>query len=203
MTREEEARLIQRVRKGDADAFEPLMREHQTMVYNLALRLLKNETDAWDASQEAFLKAYTSLGDFRGESRFSGWLYRLTSNICIDMLRRQKRLAETSLQTEDEDGEELTLSIPDERFSPEKIMEQHELRRAVQSALDELTDDCRTIIILREMGGLSYEELADTLHIEAGTVKSRLNRARKKLCAILMKNGNIYPDDASNQRGEV
>ena len=203
MTREEEMRLIQRVREGDADAFEPLMREHQSMVYNLALRLLKNETDAWDASQEAFLKAYTSIGDFRGESRFVGWLYRLTSNICIDMLRRQKRLAETSLNTENEDGEELTLAIPDERYSPETVLERNELRRAVNAALGELTDDCRTILVLREMGGLSYEELADTLHIESGTVKSRLNRARKKLCAVLLKNGNFCPDDASNQRGEV
>ena len=90
MTREEESAVIARVLAGDADAFEPLVREHQTNVYRLALRLLGNEADAADAAQDAFLKAYTSLGSFRGESRFSVWLYRLTNNVCIDALRRRK-----------------------------------------------------------------------------------------------------------------
>ena len=203
MTREEETLLLRRVQEGDAEAFEPLVREHQTMVYNLALRLLKNETDAWDASQEAFLKAYTSLRDFRGESRFSGWLYRLTSNVCLDMLRRQKHRSEVSLTAEAEDGEDISFELPDERYAPETVLEQRELRRSVQEALDTLPEDCRTIIILREMGGLSYEELARTLRLEPGTVKSRLNRARKKLCAALVNSGNFSSRDASNERGEV
>ena len=106
MTKDEEKGYIERVLAGDESAYEPLVTENQTKVYRLALRILKNEADAEDAAQEAFLKAYTSLADFRGGSRFSVWLYRLTNNICIDMLRKSKRAVIVSLQTEDDDGEE-------------------------------------------------------------------------------------------------
>ena len=99
MTKDEEKGYIERVLAGDESAYEPLVTENQTKVYRLALRILKNEADAEDAAQEAFLKAYTSLADFRGDSRFSVWLYRLTNNICIDMLRKNKRAVIVSLQT--------------------------------------------------------------------------------------------------------
>ena len=114
MTKDEEKGYIERVLAGDESAYEPLVTENQTKVYRLALRILKNEADAEDAAQEAFLKAYTSLADFRGDSRFSVWLYRLTNNICIDMLRKNKRAVIVSLQTEDDDGEETEIAIPDE-----------------------------------------------------------------------------------------
>lgn len=118
MTKDEEKGYIERVLAGDESAYEPLVTENQTKVYRLALRILKNEADAEDAAQEAFLKAYTSLADFRGDSRFSVWLYRLTNNICIDMLRKNTRAVIVSLQTEDDDGEETEIAIPDERYSP-------------------------------------------------------------------------------------
>ena len=102
MTKDEEKGYIERVLAGDESAYEPLVTENQTKVYRLALRILKNETDAEDAAQEAFLKAYTSLADFRGDSRFSVWLYRLTNNICIDMLRKNKRAVIVPLPTEDD-----------------------------------------------------------------------------------------------------
>ena len=114
MTKDEEKGYIERVLAGDESAYEPLVTENQTKVYRLALRILKNEADAEDAAQEAFLKAYTSLADFRGDSRFSVWLYRLTNNICIDMLRKNTRAVIVSLQTEDDDGEETEIAIPDE-----------------------------------------------------------------------------------------
>ena len=114
MTKDEEKGYIERVLAGDESAYEPLVTENQTKVYRLALRILKNEADAEDAAQEAFLKAYTSLADFRGDSRFSVWLYRLTNNICIDMLRKNKRAVIVSLQTEDDDGEETEIVIPDD-----------------------------------------------------------------------------------------
>ena len=104
MTREEEQSLIRRVLDGDADAFEPLVLENQTRVYNLALRILGNETDAWDAAQDAFLKAYTALKYLRGDSRFSVWLYRLTNNVCLDILRRRRRRPEMSLSAGEEDS---------------------------------------------------------------------------------------------------
>ena len=128
MTKDEEKGYIERVLAGDESAYEPLVTENQTKVYRLALRILKNEADAEDAAQEAFLKAYTSLADFRGDSRFSVWLYRLTNNICIDMLRKNTRAVIVSLQTEDDDGEETEIAIPDERYSPERLA--HGARRA-------------------------------------------------------------------------
>ena len=191
MTKDEEKGYIERVLAGDESAYEPLVTENQTKVYRLALRILKNEADAEDAAQEAFLKAYTSLADFRGDSRFSVWLYRLTNNICIDMLRKNKRAVIVSLQTEDDDGEETELAIPDERYSPERLAERAADRDAVRSALASLPDDCREILALRESAGLSYDEIAAALSLEVGTVKSRLNRARKKSCGSEELSGDL------------
>lgn len=199
MTKDEEKGYIERVLAGDERAYEPLVTENQTKVYRLALRILKNEADAEDAAQETFLKAYTSLADFRGDSRFSVWLYRLTNNICIDMLRKNKRAVIVSLQTEDDDGEETELAIPDERYSPERLAERAADRDAVRAALASLPDDCREILALRESAGLSYDEIAAALSLEAGTVKSRLNRARKKLCAALLESGNFSDRFPSKQ----
>ena len=200
MTREEELQIIAQVLAGDKNAYEPLVLEHQTRIYNLSLRILGNETDAWDAAQEAFLRAYTNLADFRGESRFGVWLYRLTNNICLDILRKQKRRPAVSLDAmENEDGENETLQIPDERFSPQEELEKKELRAAVSRAMDQLPEEYRQILSLREIGGLSYEELAGILNLETGTVKSRLNWARKKLCALLLRDGNFSISESSNK----
>ena len=200
MTREEELQIIAQVLAGDKNAYEPLVLEHQTRIYNLALRILGNETDAWDAAQEAFLRAYTNLADFRGESRFGVWLYRLTNNICLDILRKQKRRPAVSLDAmESEDGENETLQIPDERFSPQAELEKKELRAAVSRAMNQLPEEYRQILSLREIGGLSYVELAGILNLETGTVKSRLNRARKKLCALLLRDGNFSVPESSNK----
>lgn len=203
MTKDEEKGYIERVLAGDESAYEPLVTENRTKVYRLALRILKNEADAEDAAQEAFLKAYTSLADFRGESRFSVWLYRLTNNICIDMLRKSKRALLVPLHAEDKNGEETELFIPDERYSPDRLAERAADRAAVRSALAALPDDCREILALRESAELSYEEIAATLSIEIGTVKSRLNRARKKLCEALMESGNFSDRFPSKQRKGV
>ena len=200
MTREEESALIAAVLAGDTESFSPLVEEYQDRVFRLALRLLGNEADAADAAQDAFVRAYTSLGSFRGDSRFSVWLYRLTNNICIDLLRRRKRQDAVPLQSEDEEGEETELALPDERFSPERILERTEDVRAVREAIAALPEDCREILVMREIGGLSYEELARVLSLEPGTVKSRLNRARKKLCALLMESGNFSVPGPSNKR---
>ena len=141
MTKEEELSLIRRVLAGDTDAFEPLVTENQTKAFHLACRLLGNETDAADAVQDAFVKAYTALGDFRGDSRFSVWLYRLVNNVCIDMLRRRKRQETVPLQTKDADGEETELPIPDERWDPETLAERAADREAVRAAMAALPAD--------------------------------------------------------------
>lgn len=200
MTREEELEIILKVRAGDTDAFEALVLEHQNKVYSLALRMVGNEEDARDMAQEAFIRAFNSLASFRGESKFSVWLYRLTSNICIDFLRGRAKRRTVSLNWEDEDGEEGELEIPDERFSPEARLERTELRESVRRGLDSLSPEYREILLLREINGLSYDEISRALNLEEGTVKSRIFRARKKLSEFLIREGNIPGSIASNER---
>ena len=195
MTRDEELRLIERVLQVDTNAFEPLVLENQQRVYTVALRITGNEADAWDAAQEAFLRAYRSLKDFRGESRFSTWLYKLAGSAASDLLRRRRDAQLVSLQDEEESLQE----IPDERFEPETELEKKELRENVRRALALLPADYRRILTLRELGGLSYEELADELGLEPGTVKSRLSRARQKLCTLLTRDGNFSAPTASKK----
>lgn len=202
MTREEEYAVIRRVCAGDTDAFEALVTAYQKQVYNLALRTVGNEEDAADMTQEAFLRAYRSLGSFRGDSKFSVWLYRLTMNICIDFLRSRGRRPTVSLTAADEDEEPQELDVADDRFDPVQSLERAELRRAVQRGLASLPEDYRRILMLRELSGLSYAEIGQVLRLEEGTVKSRLFRARKKLCDFLRKDGNL-PDSfpSNNMKG--
>ena len=204
MTADEEKRVIERVCAGETEAFEALVLAHQKNVYNLALKMLGSEEDAADVSQEAFFKAYTALDSFRGDCRFSVWLYRLTSNLCLDLLRRKKRRNEVPLNVRDpETGEDAQPEIPDERFAPEALAEKRALHEALRGGLASLPDGDRQILTLREIGALSYEEIASSLSLELGTVKSRLFRARKKLCAYLVKTGNFSDDAASKERKEV
>ena len=178
------------------------MTAYQKQVYNLALRTVGNEEDAADMTQEAFLRAYRSLGSFRGDSKFSVWLYRLTTNICIDFLRSRGRRPTVSLTAADEDEEPQELDVADNRFDPVQSLERAELRRAVQRGLASLPEDYRRILMLRELSGLSYAEIGQVLRLEEGTVKSRLFRARKKLCDFLRKDGNL-PDSfpSNNMKG--
>ncbi|MGI5977391.1 MAG: sigma-70 family RNA polymerase sigma factor [Candidatus Limivicinus sp.] len=199
MTREQEASVIREVLDGDVNAFEILVREYEKNVYNLAVRMTGNSEDAADMSQEAFIKAYNSLSSFRGDSKFSVWLYRIVSNVCLDFLRSRGRKPTVSLSAENDDGEEVELDISDETQSPEKLLSRSMTRDAVRRGLAALPHDHREILLLREIQGMSYEEIADTLELEVGTVKSRIFRARKKLCAFLIKDGNI-PEYVSSRK---
>ena len=202
MTREQEAAVIQAVLDGDVNEYEALVKEYEKNVYNLALRMTGNSEDAADMAQEAFIKAYNSLTAFRGDSKFSVWLYRIVSNVCLDFLRSRSRKQTVSLSTENDDGEEVELDIADETHSPEQLLDRSLTRDAVRRGLAALPPDHREILLLREIQGLSYEEIADVLGLEAGTVKSRIFRARKKLCSFLIKDGNI-PEfvSSSKERG--
>jgi len=201
MTREQEAAAVRRVLDGDLSAFEELVAAYEKQVYNLALRMTDNPQDAEDMAQEAFLKAYRNLSQYRGESKFSVWLYRIVSNVCLDYLRAQKRRSATSLSVEDEDGEETQLDLPDESGSPEQLLERKLTREAVQRGLQSLGEEQRQILLLREIQGLSYEEIGLVLQLEPGTVKSRIFRARKKLCAFLLADGNIPESYTSTKQG--
>ena len=200
MTREEERAVILQVQQGDANAFEALVTAYQKQVYSLALRTVGNPEDAADLSQEAFLRAYRSIGSFRGDSKFSVWLYRLTTNICIDFLRSKGRKPTVSLTMENDDEEVQELDVADDRFDPEENFQRAELQRAVQRGLNTLPEEFRTILILRELEGMSYAEIGEILHLEEGTVKSRLVRARSRLCDFLKQDGNLPDSYASKTR---
>ena len=191
MTREQEYLIVQRVLEGDTNAFEELVLEYEKKVYSVALRMLNNSEDAADMTQEAFIKAYNSLSGFRGDSKFSVWLTRIVSNLCLDFMRSRNRRPTVSLSMEDEDGEDVQLDIADSSQSPEELLERSLTRESVRRGLQSLPEDYREILLLREIQGLSYDEIAAALDIEVGTVKSRIFRGRKKLCDYLIKDGNI------------
>ena len=181
MTREQEYLIVQRVLEGDTNAFEELVLEYEKKVYNVALRMLNNSEDAADMTQEGFIKAYNSLSGFRGDSKFSVWLTRIVSNLCLDFMRSRNRRPTVSLSMEDEDGEDVQLDIADTSQSPEQLLERSLTRESVRRGLQSLPEDYREILLLREIQGFSYEEIAGTLDLETGTVKSRIFRARKRL----------------------
>ena len=198
MDRDEEKAAVERARAGDERAFEALVTAYERLVYTLAYQRLRSEEDARDAAQETFVKAWLSLPGFRGESRFSVWLCRIANNVCTDM-QRKRMLPAVSLDDDgDRDGEG-GLDVPDERYSPEAALEKKELWQALRRGLETLPDDYRQALTLRELGGLSYDEIAETLDIDMGAVKSRLYRARKKLCEFLAESGNISADPPSKK----
>ena len=199
----EDREVIEQVLGGDNDAFGLLVEKYQTKVYNLALRMCGNEDDAFDLAQEAFVRAWRNLGSFQFESSFSTWLFRLSSNICLDFLRAKKRRAAVSLTvTDDEDDEETQLAVPDPGKTPEEAVIAAEDRALLTRALNELPADQRQILTLRAINDLSYAEIAEILHLQEGTVKSRLSRARTALRNKLLQIGNKSISDSSvNQKG--
>ena len=190
---------MRRVLEGDVNAFEDLVTEHEKGVYAIAQRMTGNAEDAADMTQETFIKAYNSLSSFRGDSKFSVWLYRIATNVCLDFLRSRSRKPTLSLSVEDDDGEETQMDIADESQSPEQLLERGLTRDAVRRGLKSLSPEYRQILLLREIQGLSYEEIAEALTLEVGTVKSRIFRARKRLCAFLLEDGNIPEFSASGK----
>ena len=199
-----EEQLIRRAQQGDNVAFEELLLLHQKKVYNLCLRMSANPDDALDLSQEAFIKAWRALGQYQFEASFSTWLFRLTSNVCIDFLRRKKRRQETSLtESYDDSDEGAELSVPDAQPGPEQQAMTNETKIELARAMEQLSPEHREILQLRVIEDLQYEQIADILGVRVGTVKSRLARARLSFRKIL-KAGNYF-DSASSEpvEGEV
>ncbi len=198
MTREEEAKIIRAVLDGNVNAFEDLVTEYQKQVYHITLKMTGNEEDAFDLSQETFLKAYRSLSTFRGEAGFGSWLYRMAANLSIDFLRRRKRGGQI-VSLDAEEGERRPAEIPDLSREPQNALERKELREKVRAGLQRLPHEQRLILTLRDVEGFSYQEISDTLKIELGTVKSRIYRARAHLARILTEDGNFLASPASEK----
>lgn len=195
---EQEMALIRRVQAGDQDAFAKLLEAYEKPVYNLCLRMTGNREDAADLTQEAFLKVWRGAAQYQFESSFSTWLYRLTSNVCIDFLRSKKRRQTVSLTVEEEQDGTQELEIADPAPLPEEQVLHSETKREIAAAMEALEEDFRLILTLRLVENLSYEQIADAMDLKVGTVKSRLARARIKLKNILAKNGNIFSSSPSN-----
>lgn len=195
--------LIRRAQRGDADAFEQLLLEHQKNVYNLCYRMAGNPDDAMDLSQETFLRAWRCLDQYQFASAFSTWLYRLCSNICIDFLRRRRRQQTVPLTFEDADGEEHTYAVPDAQPLPEEQVELKLTRETLAAAMAQLLPEHRAVLQLRVVNEMSYEQIADVLDIQIGTVKSRLSRARNQLKKILERGNLSRRASSESMEGEV
>jgi RNA polymerase sigma-70 factor, ECF subfamily len=188
---------IRAARSGGVDAFNLLVEQHQRQVYNVCYRTLGNAEDAADATQEAFLGAYRGIGSFRGAAEgFRPWLLRIAVNACYDQLRRRKRRPAESLEglspSRDSDEETgVADRVPDPAPGPEHEALTSETARGIEVALARLSPDQRLTVVLCDVQGLSYEEAAQVMSVELGTVKSRLSRARAQLRDLLEKAGEL------------
>ncbi len=174
--------LVAQAQSGDVDAFEELVRRYRNDVYALSYHFLRNREEAWDLSQEVFIKAYRSIGGFRGESGFKTWLMRITSNQCKDHLKK-RRVMVVDL------GEEDTEQFAGDEPNAGEQVDARELGRAIDKAVNSLPEIHRTAFVLREYQDLSYQEMADVMQCNIGTVMSRLHHARKKLQQALRDMG--------------
>jgi len=187
----DEQALIAAARRGDAQAFNKLILNYQTIVYNVAYRILHDQDAAADAAQDAFLSAYHALGNFRGGS-FKAWLLRIVTNGCYDQLRAAQRRPTSSLDDLQVDPDH-SLMLVSGSESPEEYALRQDLSRTIQAGLDELPVDQRTTLILSDIQGLSYEEIAQATSVSLGTVKSRLSRGRARLRDYLQGKEELLP----------
>jgi RNA polymerase sigma-70 factor (ECF subfamily) len=197
---EQERRWVDRAKAGDQAAFEALVRAYEKRVFALTLRLCGNPEDAREAAQDAFLAAWQGLAFFRGDASFSTWLYRLTANACTDLLRREQRHASAAGPSMDDEA--LHLDLPASGETPHEAAERAELRQAIETGLQTLPAEFRTVLILRELHQLSYEEIAQVTDVDLGTVKSRISRGRRLLRKFLVETGNFSPPQPSKDAGK-
>lgn len=177
--------LVRRVQAGNTEAFEELVRRYERKVYSVVYRLLGNDQDAAEALQDTFLRAYRFIGKFKFKSSFFTWLYRIATNTSLTKLRQRKSPVVMSLDERLGDDNDLPLEIPDYKYSPEKMMRQRELRQALKEAVDSLPPDYRSVVVLRDLEGLSNEEVSKILKLSVPAVKSRLHRGRLVLRGML------------------
>jgi len=182
--------LVQRVRQDDEAAFEELMRRYEDKSYGLALRLTGSPEDALEVAQDAFFKAYKAIDRFQGSSSFSTWLYAITLNTARNQIRSRNRRGHGVTISMDEDRDDLPRMDPVSRDpSPSEELQERALRQEYEKALDRLSHPFKETILLRDIEGLSYEEIAVTLGVNPGTVKSRISRGRDELRKILSAQG--------------
>lgn len=193
--------LVKKAQKNDLPAFEELVRIYQNKVFALSVHLAGNHNDAQDLAQEAFIRAYRSLGSFRNEADFGTWLHRITVNIWLNSRRKnstRQLVVYLDEPYQDGDGGEIRREIPSEDGDPLQLLEEKEYRSLVWTALAGLTEEHRAVLVLREIEGYSYEEVSQMLGCSLGTVKSRLSRAREvmrhRITELAREAGEVPPD---------
>lgn len=194
----DEKDLIKKAQIGDHLAFESLIETYQKQIYNHAYRMMNNAEDAADLAQDSLVKAFLNIAKFRSDSLFSTWLFRITHNVCLDEIRKRNKV--TILPAE------LQPDVASLDPMPEEIYETKQVQGAILSALDQLTPAHKSVILLRDMEGYSYEEIAEITESTIGSVKSRISRGREQLKAILLKSnliGTKYKQDSSKKVREV
>ncbi len=189
-----EKKLIEQAKQGSNEAFEKLILQYEKSIYGVCLKLLKDEQLAFDAAQEVCVKIWKQLKQFEGNAKLSTWIYRVATNQCLDMIRKNKKQETYALyQTNKETGEEWELEENDVHYDPvQEHIQQLEMKDIVAVALEEVKEDYKKILILRDMEGYSYEEIAQRLTLSIGTVKSRLSRARQAVKTILCQDKEPY-----------
>jgi RNA polymerase sigma-70 factor (ECF subfamily) len=189
----DEAALLAAAQRGDLPAFNQIILHYQSLAYNIAYRLTNDSDVAADAVQDAFIKAYQRLSQYRGGS-FKSWLLRIVTNTCYDALRAQKRRPTAPLDGEEDDDEsEYDSRLIDSHERPEQYAMRQELAVALQAAISQLPPDQRTALVLSDVEGLDYQEIADATGAALGTVKSRLSRARAKVRDLLLEHEELLP----------
>jgi RNA polymerase sigma-70 factor, ECF subfamily len=177
--------LVRAAQQGDMEAFEELIARHRDKIYARAYSMLRNEDEATDLSQEAWVKGWQRLRQFQGESSFATWITRIVINLCLDQLRKQKRQRAESIEEMDEESGGVERQMPIVTTNPSAGLERNELRQRIDQALAQLSYEHRTVLVLHEFQEMEYSEIARTMRCSIGTVMSRLFYARRKLAALL------------------
>jgi RNA polymerase sigma-70 factor (ECF subfamily) len=188
--------LLERSKTGDIAAFEMLIEAYQKKIFNLAYRMIGNYDDAGDLAQEAMIRIFKSISNFKEQSSLSTWIYRITTNVCLDEIRKKKNRKVLSLDEEihADDGDMQRQIMSDDPL-PDELMEKKELQQIIISAIESLPEDQRLVIMLRDIQELSYDEIARVLDCPAGTVKSRINRARFALKNVLISKRELLNEE--------
>ncbi|NUP99804.1 MAG: sigma-70 family RNA polymerase sigma factor [Armatimonadetes bacterium] len=189
-----ETRLVLRCQRGDREAFNELVERYQSKVYNLALRLLGDPDEALDVAQEAFLRVFRGINRFHGGSALTTWIYRIVHNLCLDEMKKKRRRPQLAADPTDTDegGDSLLDRLPDETDEPQSQMLTDERQRAVRAAIARLKPHHRDVLVLYDLEGFSYNEMAEMLNTSVGTIKSRLNRARLALARELEEDRELF-----------
>jgi RNA polymerase sigma-70 factor (ECF subfamily) len=177
--------LVGWAQKGDTEAFEELVFRHRDKIYARAMMMMRNEEEAMDLSQEAWVKSWQRLHQFQGDSSFATWMTRIVINLCLDQIRRQKKMRAESIEQIEEEAGGVERQMPVEHVNPIEGLEKEELRKRIDEAMAKLTEAHRTVLVLHEFQGMEYKEIARKVGISIGTVMSRLFYARRRMASLL------------------